>query len=457
MAQTLKCLGLDFDLDDARMDFARFESAQTALGYDVVFVKVTGLLPRFRQGEIRLSERDTFNGVVVPGLEAARALSTALAKRRKDLDAYLKQGGTVVAVLGAPEDYMVEERIEKRTDEVTGDEKPVRVLKKVTTVEEALPIQFKVEAVKGRAMQLASGGPFAVFWEHWKTVFSHEAVITRHDGTTLLHVVGTTRPVAAAATHDDGLVLLLPDFGNFAYPTAEAPGEEAPDESENPAHRDFIDSLVQLRRELAGEVELPAWAEKELQLPGEAAARRKLSGALAKRDEWSTAAVARSDALRQIERRKALVTATGTALELLAEEAFLALGFDVEQGNLGRADRIVRLGENVAVVEIKGVKGSATERHAAQLTKWVASYHADHGVQPKGILVVNAFCQTPLSQRSKEPFPDQMRGFAVEQQQFCLLTARELLDLWLKADADPTRAPDLAASILGCVGVYGEA
>jgi hypothetical protein len=149
-----------------------------------------------------------------------------------------------------------------------------------------------------------------------------------------------------------------------------------------------------------------------------------------------------------------LVTASGATLETLAHEAFAALGFTLETPQGGRADSVLRLGKRAAVVEIKGQKGSAKEQDAAQLYKWVAAFYADHSEHAKGLLLVNAFNETPLSKRTRAAFPKQMLKFAADQQGFCLVTGEQLLALWLKVEAAPGTRKALAESLLDCTGIY---
>ena len=74
----------------------------------------------------------------------------------------------------------------------------------------------------------------------------------------------------------------------------------------------------------------------------------------------------------------------------------------------GRSDKIAKYGEVAIVAEIKGVTKSAAEKHAAQLEKWVAQYFEENEVSPKGMLIVNGFCDMPLNERLEDVFPQQM-------------------------------------------------
>jgi hypothetical protein len=115
---------------------------------------------------------------------------------------------------------------------------------------------------------------------------------------------------------------------------------------------------------------------------------------------------------------------------------------------------LLKLGGLPAVAEIKGKAKSAAEKDAAQLEKWVATYHAEHEQQPKGILVVNGWRDVPLAQRDAKPtFPEQMLAYA-RGRGHCLITGLQLLCAWIDAENDPSRAADIANEIMNTVGVY---
>lgn len=448
MAKALNVISLGVELDDDRLGRGSVLSDQTVLGYDLVLMMMRPVLGAFRQGEIVLAEREQVEGIVCPAPQARAAMERALHKRRRELDELLAQGKTLVVFVGTPEQYAVPGRKEERTDEATGEKTKVQMYQPRSTLGQVLPIDVSFDGLRGDAFRLATTGPFAEFWTEWAPIFHHEAVITDHPGTTALQIADTKKVVAAIVHKGPGLVLLLPAFEDFHNPS-----KPAPDDGHNPAHEELVNALSSLSAQLRGEEELPDWA-MEIELPGERKARARLTDSEGKVEHWKVETTSRAEVLRVIERRKGLVTASGAALEVLVHEAFAALGFTLETPQEGRADSVLRLGKRAAVVEMKGQKGSAKEQDAAQLYKWVAAYYADHGEHAKGLLLVNAFHQTPLSKRKHAAFPNQMLKFAVNQQQFCLLTGEQLLVLWLRADAEPKARDALAESLLDCVGVF---
>ena len=158
-------------------------------------------------------------------------------------------------------------------------------------------------------------------------------------------------------------------------------------------------------------------------------------------------------ALLQRQRLKRLFYATGAAFESAVRAAFESLGCVVDDGPPNRTDFIVRCGDRVAVIEAKGVGGSAAERNSAQLEKWVSEYIEAHEVHPKPVLIVNAFrSESTLGQRSIA-FPHQMLDYATKREH-CLITGLQLLGAVLDVESAPTKRAGVVDSIFDTVGIW---
>lgn len=127
-------------------------------------------------------------------------------------------------------------------------------------------------------------------------------------------------------------------------------------------------------------------------------------------------------------------------------------GFEILDTQKGRDDLILRYNNEIAVVEIKGVTGSAAEKHAAQLEKWVSTFYEENEIKPKGILVVNTYRDQPLINRPEVSFPHQMLKFCT-QREHCLLTSTQLLSLYLDVKNDPLRKDELIQQLFNTVGI----
>ena len=136
-------------------------------------------------------------------------------------------------------------------------------------------------------------------------------------------------------------------------------------------------------------------------------------------------------------------------------EVFRQFGAKAEPGEPGRDDIIIEFEGQHAVVEVKGKKNSAAESDAAQLEKWVAGFKENTGQGAKGILLVNAHCETPLAKRTEPPFPHQMLKYST-QREHCLMTTTQLLGLLLAVKAQPEKRVELVNSLFSTVGIYSQ-
>jgi len=111
------------------------------------------------------------------------------------------------------------------------------------------------------------------------------------------------------------------------------------------------------------------------------------------------------------------------------------------------------IGDQTVIVEVKGVTKSAGEKNAAQLEKWLSTYLADNEIKAKGILLVNAFRELPLDNRTQDAFPSQMIPYSTQRNQ-CLVTTLQLSSLLLYCRQNPQEKDNVIQDLIGTVGVY---
>lgn len=158
-------------------------------------------------------------------------------------------------------------------------------------------------------------------------------------------------------------------------------------------------------------------------------------------------------AILAVQKYKLLLTSSGSALEEIVKQVLAELGFTLLEAEKGRSDIVAKYGENAIVAEVKGVTKSAAEKHAAQLEKWVSQYIEENEVSPKGVLIVNGFCDIPLNERLEDVFPQQMLKYSVARGHV-LLTSTQLLCLYIEVCNNPTCKEERIAELLSCVGKY---
>jgi len=241
-----------------------------------------------------------------------------------------------------------------------------------------------------------------------------------------------------------GIVLLLPTF------TTEQIAESVVRETEV-AYVEALLDFIKALKVSTGDFTLPVWTER-FRLSGEPnrlaeieEKERKITEVIADRDKLK-------EELKDIQSYKLLLSGTGRALEAIVKRVLTELGFEIREGAPGRDDFVAEYSGRAVVIEVKGKTKSAAERDAAQLEKWVSGHLEQTGIEPKGLLIVNAFCETPLDQRNEGAFPDQMRPYA-SRKGLCLMTTSQLLALYSACRANPACRDELIQKILDTVGV----
>lgn len=309
-----------------------------------------------------------------------------------------------------------------------------------------LPIEATAEPYSGTKVDIIGSAPFQDFWTTAQTLMQYEATIRGSAGTPALVVSKTDKVVASWQRTGKGLIILLP----------------APKHHGNPQHREAIKASIMVAVRPLVEalqpgdltIELPSWAAMyhwptELELARQKAELEAMAAETTKKIDTVTTH------LDAEQRLKILLTGKGDPLVEVVSNAFQILGVNVERGEPGRDDLILSWDGQFAVVEVKGKKGSAAEKDAAQLEKWVAGFKEVHEADAKGILVVNAFCEKSLRDRVDPAFPEQMLKYC-KQREHCLMTSTQLLCMALSCRADDAKKASYLKSIFETVGVFGE-
>lgn len=222
--------------------------------------------------------------------------------------------------------------------------------------------------------------------------------------------------------------------------------------------REFLKEVLDLLKGISfipNSNPLPEWT-KSYFFPNENDAIKKVNNLQAQISQLNGELENISSKIETITQYKMLLTASGDELELKVETIFKELGFEIIEAERNRDDLIIKYGDTVAVVEVKGLINSAAEKNAAQLEKWRATYYEKNEVNPKGILLVNAYRETPLALRDQPAFPNQMLAYA-KGREHCLMTTTQLLTIYFEAIKNPASKEAIIKSIFDTVGLFNTA
>jgi hypothetical protein len=316
----------------------------------------------------------------------------------------------------------------------------------VGNIRDLLPVSdLKMQPSSGRRVEFKGPDYLRTFWATIQNDMQYLAYFEKPPGQPFLFVAETNKALATLMKIERGYVLFLP-WLNLAQCLHSVYEQKC---------KRFVAAFQKLAEHVSPRkttISFPPWSihygwqsEREL--------RDKLVSTQRQADDLSKTITAKSKQLEAEERLKILFTAKGDDLADAVTEVFQGLGAKAETGEPGRDDIIIEFEGKHAVVEVKGRNGSAAEKDVAQLQKWVSISLADREIDAKGILLVNAFCDTPVVARVEQAFPDQMLKLA-KKYEHCLLTTTQLLGLLLEARAHPEKRVELVNSLFSTIGVY---
>ncbi|WP_158712960.1 hypothetical protein OG337_20670 [[Kitasatospora] papulosa] len=460
----MRILTLDAYLDSPDVTNGYFRSPATIFEYDVVFWDPANTVETYSrsspyQGQPRIADDETTN------------ILQDIVRRRKEFKEFLEMGRILAIFVAPAQKFWFDTG--KRDKSGTGrNQKVTTLLDNMDIAEKAIPAPFKVAAGQGTRITARQPGYRSLISgsaDRWW----YRAILEEFPGESIAVVSGTDKCIGSIYQNDKGGILaMLPDFQSpdlldYEEDAEAADGDETTDPEEgleriieagtevgavenitDQASLDLIAWVESLRTK--GREPQPAWLHRyQFAEDAETAAR------IGELEEEQTKISKEIEKLKErneiSDHWKRLLYATGDELEAQVMAAFRVLGFDAKRGPEGRADIMLQLDTRCAVVEVKGLNGSAAEKNAAQLEKWISEEMLSGAGKVKGILVINAHRLTPPDARSNPSFPNQMVKFSTPREH-CLVTTVQLLAMVRTVIEKQADASSIAEELLNTTG-----
>jgi hypothetical protein len=447
-----------------------FGSDISAFDFDVVLWDPARSFRRYWVG----GRDSTFNGLPAIEEDESAAIRADTARRKAEFIDFLKAGRTIVVIVSPPQRGHV--RNGKYTTTGTG-----RNQQRIHEVAEfdllsALPLELPAFTVaRGDRLELVGDGPVAQLLRKYSSALEYTAVFEQApEGSVIARIQGTDRILGCTIrTPEGGHLVLMPRISFTPLPgeTEESESDDLEprwfddNDDEGPDadyERNYPDEAEQFQLDLlqaiealtgAGEISRPAWAA-DYATENQRSARDKVAKETVA-VERARARLAKLQAeAEEMQQLDQLFLGSGRQLELRARDVLTLLGGVVTEPEPGRADWNVNFDGHPAVIEVKGVTKSASEKNAAQLEKWVAAAYEHTGESPKGILIVNTWREKPLADRTGVDFPDQMVPYS-SARNHCLVTGLQLFVIACEIERDPTRAAHWRGQLLNTSGILG--
>ena len=321
----------------------------------------------------------------------------------------------------------------------------IEIYGRKSSTDRLIPIKdFASTEANGKKIAFRGSEPFKSYWEKCAELHTYNAYFDPSIGRPFLFIQGhMDKAVGTYTPAGNGHIVILPDLDE----------ECNSDEIES-----FIDAIRELANELrkgATDYLLPGWTD-EVSLPGEGEIVESIRKIEKEIERLNSLQDEKQDQLTEITKNKILFAGQGTPLENQVAKVLDEIGFAVQPGMTNRQDHIIEYNGKVAVVEVKGRTKSGKEEDARQLETWVNEYISGHEEQTecKGFLFLNAYCDTPLSERAgKTIFPDSMLRYSIRNEH-CLMTTTQLLRLYYYSQQHPEEKEKLIEEIFATVGVF---
>ena len=389
--------------------------------------------PRKYQGIIVLNEDDSFN--IVREFQCMK----------KQLQDMLEIGKNIFVIL---------EKNEKRyiyngEKEVSGSGKNATRTSYIQEMDENgfLPVDVKLESLLGEVTQVVAKEEYKDFYDSVRELYLYQQIIKEPRGEVDVVIPGTSNAVAMHMKYGKGSIVFIP------RPYEEEEYVDEKDAREKPLY--FLKQILTLDEKLSSRSqnsELPKWAKKIIlfdekkYIEKNEAIDKKIEKLMEEKNK-------NSKVLNEISEYKYLITETGSSLENIVRKVLIELGFKLEEVEANRTDIIGKYKEISVVFEIKGLTKSAGERNAAQLEKWISEYYVKTGINPKGVLLVNAFRNKPLAERTELVFPEQMLKFSTSREH-CLISSTQFLCLLIECKTNKKNKDKIIREFLETIGVY---
>lgn len=439
-----RILGLNTSFESLEydgFDENRFCSTISLLDYDAVVIDV-GFLADYNY---KNGAKNYENKVRLSDYESAQIVDDFDTVREQIVE-LLKQGRNLFVLMGKNENCYIYTG-EKQFSGTGKNARQTNIIREFDMYS-FLPIQIKATHIYGTEITSCCKSPYQDFMRKTASYSQYASYFSvTEKSTTLARISGTEKVVAAVIPYENGKIICLPQpyyEDEYINPDEWLIGGKA-----------YLEALFELNERLSisdTDAALPTWTDSiyVLNEKEEIENHDHLKKQIAELQDKSSEQKHR---IEEIQKYKLLLTASGGILEEITKQVLQELGFSILDTEKGRSDIVAKYGDAGIVAEIKGVSKSAAEKHAAQLEKWVSQFIEENDSVPKGILIVNGYCDTPLEKRVEDVFPNQMLKYC-EARGHALITTTQLLCLYIDIKKNPSCANERIMELLSCTGKY---
>lgn len=426
------------EYEHKNMKYIKLSDSNTILEYDMIIIELEWLFDEYEtSGNYRgIPELTTY--------ESSR-IAIDVEKRKSEILEFLNSGKPVV-ILNGNDEYRYRYTGEKQYSGTGRNTRITNIVKDIHP-SEILPIKIKSMKLEGTKVSL-NNPKINEFYKKYADNFKFLTVYENIDkNSILLNVKDTEKVVSFIEKINKGAILFMPSL-NF---------EKLTKEKGQKLEKQYFDDIYSLFKYFNQneKINLPEYSKKYL-LPNEENMIRDIEMDKIKLNKLQKNIEEKGLILKEIQENKIIFTGTGTLLEKKVVDELKQIGFKIIKYDENSIDEdiVISYNDKIAIVEVKGVDGSATEKHTSQTVKWKSMYHIEHDILPKGFLIVNAFKNKELEKR-QDYFPAQMLKYAI-QQEICLLTTIQVFNIKCFLKNNPDKTEEIINELYSTNGIYNK-
>ena len=394
--------------------------------YDVIIIDTNNLIKNYEE-----DDESPFKNKVLLSEDDSQKLEDDFERLKTQIKDFLKQRKLVFVIVGDNDNCYLNAGMIDTFEH------------KMFDMNSFLPFKVDFLYLKGEKYEQCNNNLYNDFFNKTGDMILYSAQFSHNNAIPLLRIPNSEKLISAEIPFKNGKIVFLPSI--ILDPEEEYENDKAV----------FLNELYKLIRKLYSydtACELPEWTN-DFQILNERQEKTKLQSDLLKIEKLKKKIEKEKEQLKATQHYKTMLTETGTALENTVKQVLSEIGFKLQTAEIGRSDIIAKYKNTYIVAEIKGVTKSAAEKHAAQLEKWVSQFIEENNKQPKALLIVNAFKDIPVFERTEDVFPNQMLQYSVAREHV-LISTTQLLCLYIDIKTNPDKKDELITELLSKVGVY---
>lgn len=402
-------IGFCTEFNHKDIEKIKYKSSQTILEYDMIILNVNSIYEEY-------DFSGSYQGISSLTHYASVDIKEDISRRKKEFETYLKSGKTIIVITP----YNDKRTIYTGRQDISGTGRNARITNLIDYIDTPIfcPIEFNTTKASGHTIEFVNKNAKEIFNKYIGDLVYDSFTDEECVNNIIAKIPNTDKVVFWYEQVENGIVVFMPDayFSQYEKTTVSRKEKSFLQDIYN-----FTQTLNQRTKQ-----EIPKWLQNY-----QTKEEKEVDDKMEKISNEIEKLVNKQNKLKiqkeEMEDTKRVFISSGDELEEIVKNIFKELGFNIIKFGGNEEDLVCENDGKYFIMEIKGVDGSATEKHTAQTLKWKTNYFINTNIDGKGVLIINGFKNKELELRNNI-FPKQILKYA-EHQNLCLLSTTQLFNI----------------------------